>query len=143
MAVSKMGDKVRVHYTGKLEDGRVFDSSRKREPLEFVLGQGEVIPGFETGVVGMEEGESKTITIPSEEAYGARHEQLVVEVEKGDFPSDIDPSVGQALQIKQQDGSFVNVTITDIEGDKVTLDANHPLAGQTLVFEIEMVEISG
>ncbi|RLB33229.1 MAG: peptidylprolyl isomerase [Deltaproteobacteria bacterium] len=141
MSGPKIGDRVKVHYTGKLEDGRVFDSSRKREPIEFVIGEGEVIQGFEDGVVGMEVGASKTITIPPEEAYGPRIEQLVVDVKKEDFPPHINPAVGQHLQIKQQDGNFVNVTITDIAGDTVTLDANHPLAGYTLIFEIELVEV--
>jgi len=142
MSQAKEGDKVKVHYTGKLEDGTVFDSSENRPPLEFEIGKGNVIPGFESGVVGMELNGKKTVTIEPDDAYGQRRDELTVEVTKADFPEDITPDVGQQLQIKRPDGNVIDVAITKVEGDKVTLDANHPLAGKTLVFDIELVEIA-
>ncbi len=141
MSKVKDGDTVKVHYTGKLENGDVFDSSREREPFEFTVGNKAVIPGFEKGVVGMGVGDTKTIEIPPEEAYGPKQDELVVVVNKSEFPEDITPSVGQRLQIKQQDGNPVVVTITDLTEDSVTLDANHPLAGYTLFFDVEIVDI--
>ena len=142
MSKVKDGDTVKVHYTGKLENGDVFDSSREKEPFEFTVGDKAVIPGFEKGVVGMGVGDTKTIEIPPEEAYGAKQDELVVVVNKSDFPEDITPSVGQRLQIKQQDGHPVIVTITDLTEDSITLDANHPLAGYTLFFDVEIVDIN-
>ena len=142
MSKVKNGDTVKVHYTGKLENGDVFDSSREREPFEFTLGNKAVIPGFEKGVVGMGVGDTKTIEIPPEEAYGAKQDELVVVVKKSEFPEDITPSVGQRLQIKQQDGNPVVVTITDLTEDNITLDANHPLAGYTLFFDVELIDIT-
>ena len=141
MSKVKDGDTVKVHYTGKLENGDVFDSSREKEPFEFTVGNKAVIPGFEKGLVGMGVGDTKTIEIPPEEAYGTKQDELVVVVNKTEFPEDITPSVGQRLQIKQQDGNPVVVTITDLTEDSVTLDANHPLAGYTLFFEVEIVDI--
>lgn len=142
MSQAKNKDEVKVHYTGKLEDGTVFDSSQDRPPLEFKIGSGSVIPGFEQGVIGMETGDTKTITIPPEEAYGPRREELVVDVKGSDFPEHITPSVGQRLQISQPDGNVANVIIADIKEEMVTLDANHPLAGQALTFDIELVAIA-
>ena len=142
MSQAKDGDKVKVHYTGKLEDGTVFDSSQNRDPLEFQLGAGNVIPGFNDGIVGMGIGESKTISIPPGDAYGQRRDELTIEVDKSEFPEDIKPEIGQELQVQQPDGSPVQVTITDVTEEKVTLDANHSLAGKTLIFEIELVEIA-
>jgi peptidylprolyl isomerase len=142
MSKVKDGDIVKVHYTGKLENGDVFDSSREKEPFEFTVGNKAVIPGFEKGVVGMGVGDTKTIEIPPEEAYGAKQDELVVVVNKSEFPDDITPSVGQRLQIKQQDGNPVVVTITDLTEDSITLDANHPLAGYTLFFDVEVVDIT-
>jgi peptidylprolyl isomerase len=141
MSKVKSGDTVKVHYTGKLENGDVFDSSREQEPFEFTVGNKAVIPGFEKGVVGMEVGDTKTIEIPPEEAYGAKQDELVVEVKKSEFPEDITPSIGQRLQIKQQNGNPIVVTITDLTEDSITLDANHPLAGYTLFFDVEVVDI--
>lgn len=141
MSQAKNGDTAKVHYTGKLEDGKIFDSSREREPLEFVIGSGNLIPGFENGVVGMEVGESKILSIPPEEAYGARREELVIKVNIGNFPEHITPSVGLQLQMTQPDGNHLNVIITDLTEDIATLDANHPLAGHTLHFDVELVEI--
>ncbi|UCB49267.1 MAG: peptidylprolyl isomerase [Deltaproteobacteria bacterium] len=142
MSKVKSGDTVKVHYTGKLENGDVFDSSREQEPFEFTVGNKAVIPGFEKGVVGMEVGDTKTIEIPPEEAYGAKQDELVVEVKKSEFPDDITPSIGQRLQIKQQNGNPIVVTITDLTEDSITLDANHPLAGYTLFFDVEVVDIA-
>jgi peptidylprolyl isomerase len=142
MSKIKDGDTVKVHYTGKLENGDVFDSSREKEPFEFTVGNKAVIPGFEKGVVGMGVGDTKTIEIPPEEAYGTKQDELVVVVNKSEFPDDITPSVGQRLQIKQQDGNPVVVTITDLTEDSITLDANHPLAGYTLFFDVEVVDIT-
>jgi len=142
MSQAKDGDKVKVHYTGKLEDGSVFDSSKDRDPLEFVIGSGSVIPGFDTGVKGMAIGSTKTVTIPEKDAYGSRRKELVTVVDKSEFPDKITPEVGKKLQVGQPDGRVLNVAITEIDGESVTLDANHPLAGQTLIFELELVEIA-
>lgn len=142
MSKVKDGDTVRVHYTGKLENGEVFDTSKELEPFEFTVGNKAVIPGFEKGVVGMEVGDTKTIEIPPEEAYGAKQDQLVVEVNKSEFPDDITPTIGQRLQIRQQDSNPIIVTITDLTEDIITLDANHPLAGYTLFFDVEVIEIA-
>jgi len=139
--VTKGGDTVKVHYTGKLEDGTIFDSSRDREPLELTLGSGSTIPGFENGIIGMALGDTKTITIPPEEAYGPKRDDLVITISKDEFPSDITPSVGQQLQMRHPSGNVMNVTITDVMQDSVTFDANHPLAGKTLIFEVELMEI--
>lgn len=141
MSKVKDGDTVKVHYTGKLDNGEVFDTSRERDPFEFKLGDEAVIPGFEKGVVGMGVGDSKTIEISPDDAYGAKKEELVVEVQKSELPEDIIPSLGQRLQIRQQDGNPIVVTITDMDEDNITLDANHPLAGYTLFFDVELVEI--
>jgi peptidylprolyl isomerase len=149
MAQAKEGDKVKVHYTGRLEGGEVFDSSECAEqecgcdagPLEFTIGEGEVIPGFEKAVVGMSEGEAKTFTIPVEDAYGMRNEEMVVEVERSHVPADMTPAVGMRLEVTQEDGQEFPVVITNVTDTHVTLDANHPLAGRDLTFEIKLVEI--
>ena len=142
MSSAKVGDKVKVHYTGKLEDGQVFDSSQGRDPFEFTLGEGKVIPGFEKGITGMEVGQEKTLTIPPTEAYGEHREALVADVNKSEFPEHITPEVGQSLQLRQEDGSPITARITEIDNEKVTLDANHPLAGKTLVFDVKLIEIA-
>ena len=142
MAQAKAGDNVKVHYTGKLDDGTVFDSSAEREPLQFDLGSGNVIPGFEEAIVGMTPGESKTATIPAEQAYGPQREELVITVEKEQIPSDLSVEIGQQLQISQNNGQVIPVIVTDVSDSKVTLDANHPLAGQQLTFDIELVEVN-
>ena len=132
---------MKVHYTGKLEDGTVFDSSREREPLEFTLEAGQIIPGFEKAVVGMEEGEEKTVEIPPEEAYGEHHDDAIVELERAELPPEIDPQVGMQLQLQGQDGRAFPAHVTEVKEDIVKLDANHPLAGEKLTFEIELVEV--
>jgi len=140
---ARNGDVVQVDYTGKLADGTVFDSSAERGPLEFTLGAGQMIPGFEKAVFGMKVGEKKTVTIPVDEAYGPRRDDLVVEVPREKLPSDMTPEVGQQLGIKQPDGRTAIVTITNVsDNNTVTIDANHPLAGKDLTFEIELVKIN-
>lgn len=141
MAQAQHGDTVKVHYTGKLDDGTVFDSSVDREPLEFTIGQGGIIPGFEQAVLGMSQGESKTETIPVENAYGPYIEEMVVTVDRQQMPAEIEPQVGQQLHLQQPDGQMIPVMITDVSNSTVTLDANHPLAGETLTFDIQLVEI--
>ncbi len=141
MTQVKNGDTVKVHYTGKLEDGTVFDSSANREPLEFSVGSGGIIPGFESAVMGMSPGESKTTNIPPDQAYGAHNPERVVVVERQQIPADIPLAVGQQLQIGQPNGQAIPVLVTDVSDSKVTLDANHPLAGENLIFDIELVEI--
>lgn len=144
MSKVKDGDTVKVHYTGTLtEEGSVFDSSEERgEPLEFTLGDGQLIPGFEDAVIGMEEGDETTVEIDSEDAYGQRREDLELEVSKSDLPDNIDPQVGMQLQMQQQEnGQAIPVQITDVEDDFVKLDANHPLAGKDLTFDIELIEL--
>ncbi|MGL5196218.1 MAG: FKBP-type peptidyl-prolyl cis-trans isomerase [Chroococcales cyanobacterium] len=142
MTQAKQGDMVKVHYTGKLDDGTVFDSSIDRDPLEFVLGEGQLIAGFEQAVLGMSPGESKTEKIPADEAYGPHREEMVVEVERQQLPDNIPLDVGQQLQIQQAPNQIIPVVITAISESKVTLDANPPLAGKDLIFEIELVGIA-
>jgi len=138
----KDGDTVKVHYTGSLEDGSVFDSSENKEPLEFTLGTGQLIPGFEKAVEGMTQGDKTKVTIPANEAYGQVREDLVISVPKNNLPEDVTPQVGMQLQLNQPDGQAVPVRITEVQEEEVTLDANHPLAGEDLVFNIELVEIN-
>jgi peptidylprolyl isomerase len=140
-AAAKNGDTVQVNYTGKLADGTVFDSSIGREPLEFTLGEGQMIPGFEKAVLGMKVGEKKTVTIPVDEAYGPHRDDLIVEVPREKLPSDLTPEVGQQLVMTRPDGAKMIVTITSVSDNSVMIDANHPLAGKDLTFEIELVKI--
>jgi peptidylprolyl isomerase len=142
MAQAKNGDTVRVHYTGTLDDGTVFDSSSGRDPLEFTLGTGGVIPGFENAVVGMNPGDQIETTIPAQDAYGPRMEEMVLVVPRDQMPPGFDPEVGQQLALQHPSGEMIPVTITDVTDEQVTLDANHPLAGQDLTFNIELVEIA-
>ena len=137
----KKGDTIRVHYTGKLEDGKEFDSSLKREPLQFEVGAGSVIRGFEEAVIGLEQGEKKTVKVPSDKAYGNRDDTLVIEMPQKSIPEEITPEVGMRLQLVNQKGQAVPVMITEVLEESIRLDANHPLAGKTLVFDIELVEI--
>jgi peptidylprolyl isomerase len=136
---AKNGDHVRVHYTGRLDDGRVFDSSRGGDPLEFTVGAGEVIPGFDEGVRGMRVGDSRTVEIEPEDAYGPRREGLVTSIsrEAAQFPTE--PQVGMHFGLPLQDGSQIEVVVTEVTDTHVTIDGNHPLAGERLTFDIELV----
>ncbi len=139
----KKGDTVKVHYHGRLTDGTTFDSSSGREPLQFEVGSGQVIKGFEDGVAGMNVGDKKTIQIPVEDAYGPKDENMLVEFPKSNFPEDLKPEVGMQLNMTNGGGQVIPVTIVEIGEESVMLDANHPLAGQDLIFDIELVEIEG
>ncbi|MDT0690113.1 peptidylprolyl isomerase [Salegentibacter sp. F188] len=142
MSQVKQNDTVKVHYTGKLADGQVFDSSVDRgEPIEFTLGQGQLIPGFEKGLIDMKLNEKKTVNIPKEEAYGEPREELVQEVEKSQLPEDIKPEVGMGLVSKAPDGREMNLVVKDVKENSIVVDGNHPLAGKDLVFDLEVVEI--
>lgn len=141
MAQAKQGDTVQVHYTGKLEDGTVFDTSRDRRPLQFTIGKGQVIEGVEEAVNGMNIGESKTATIPVEKAYGPRRDDMIVTVNRGQLPHDVKPDVGQRLEITQENDQIILVTVTDATESSITLDANHPLSGKALTFDLELVGI--
>lgn len=141
MGRAKRGDKVKAHFVGTVEDGGAFLNTKEEGPLEFIIGDGLIIPGLEEGLVDMEVGETKSITISPQEAYGPRREELLVEVSRSDFPEHIQPSVGQFIQLKHKDGSMLDVLIADLDDETVTLDANHPLAGRTLLVDVELVEI--
>jgi FKBP-type peptidyl-prolyl cis-trans isomerase 2 len=141
MTQAKDGDKVLVHYEGKLEDGTVFGKSELDQPLEFTLGMNEIIPGFEKAVFGMSIGESKTITIGVEEAYGPYQPDLVMEVDRDLVPPHMEVETGQVLQLRQEDGEEIPVKVTEISEETMTLDGNHPLAGHDLTFSIELVNI--
>lgn len=141
MTQAKSGDNVKVHYTGSLEDGTRFDSSMNREPLQFTLGEGNVIAGFEQAVIGMSPGETKTVTVPSEQAYGPRHEEAVQEFPRSAVPEHIDLQIGLQLQAQDSTGQPIILTVASMTEDTVTLDANHPLAGKDLIFELELVEV--
>lgn len=141
MSKAQYGDTVTVHYTGRLENGEVFAESEGDEPIEVTIGDGKYIPGFERSVVGMEVGETKTVTLPPEEAFGTRHDELVVKVGRGQFSERAEPAVGHRFQIRQESGEPLEVTVTDLDEETVTLDANHPLAGYTLTFSIQLVAV--
>jgi len=141
MSQAKDGDTVKIHYTGRLQDGTVFDSSIEREPLQFNIGSGQVIPGFEEAVTGMTVGEKKTAQIPCDKAYGERNASMVMVVDRKHVPPEIDPEVGQRLQVGSPSGQLLAVTIVEVNDENITLDANPPLAGEDLTFEIELVEI--
>lgn len=141
MSRAKNGDTVKIHYTGTLDDGTEFDSSAGRDPLEFQLGGGKVIPGFDNAVEGMTVGDSKNVRIEPDEAYGQRHEQLVQDVQRSALPDDLTPEVGMALQSQSPDGRVMMLTVTAVAEDTITVDGNHPLAGQALSFDIELVAI--
>lgn len=138
----KEGDTVQVHYTGKLDDGTVFATSTESDPIQFEVGAGQLIPDFEKAVVGMNPDESKTFTVPAQDAYGEHRDDRVVEVSRQQLPDEIDPNVGQELQLRQQDGRPIPVRVTQVTDSSVTVDANHPLAGEDLTFEIQVVGIS-
>lgn len=139
----KSGDKVKVHYHGRLSNGETFDKSEGRAPLEFEVGSGMVIPGFDDGVTGMTVGEKKTINIPFNEAYGPRNPEMIIDMPKDRFPKDMEIEVGMPLAMSDGQGQQFQVVVTQIKDDAVVLDANHPLAGQDLTFDLELVEIVG
>lgn len=143
MAQAQDGDVVKVHYTGKLDDGTVFDTSMNREPLEFKLGDAQLIPGFEKGVVGMNLGDSKTIRIESDEAYGPRQDEMILTVSRAELPADVKPKVGERLRMQDPSGQEFPVTVADISEESITLDGNHPLADEDLTFDLQLVEIVG
>lgn len=143
MEPAKRGDRVKVHYTGSLEDGTVFDSSRRGEPLEFTIGGGEIIPGFEDAVIGMTPGESRKQLVPALDAYGLPHPDVTVEVQRSTVPPELDLFLGQELQIQNPEGRVSQVVVTALTDSTVTLDGNHPLAGKNLYFQIDLLEILG
>lgn len=142
MAAAKKGDCVHVHYTGTLEDGSTFDSSRGVEPLEFTLGSGQVIAGFDEAVTGMKPGERKNVMVPAEKAYGQRHEEMVISVPRKQFPTHIIPEIGQQIQLAGPNNQPILVKVVEISGDSVLLDANPPLAGRNLTFDLELMSIA-
>ncbi len=141
MAEAKQGDTVQLHYMGKLQDGTIFDSSRERHPLQFTIGKGQVIAGFEQAVIGMKIGELKTAKIPMEQAYGPHRDDMVVTMDRSKLPAGVNPKIGQRLEITQIDNQTSLVTVTDVTETTLTLDANHPLAGKELTFDLELVGI--
>ena len=142
MAQVQKGDLVKVHYTGKLEDGTVFDSSEQNKPLEFVVGEGKLIAGFEEAVIGMEPGESRTVQIPADKAYGPHNDRMVMVIDRDKVPENINPVVDQMLKVQQKDGKTFNVKVTKVTDTSLTLDANHPLAGKDLTFDINLAAIA-
>ncbi|MBW2492797.1 MAG: peptidylprolyl isomerase [Deltaproteobacteria bacterium] len=141
MTHAKIGDKVKVHFTGTLEDGVIFGSTIGEEPFEFIIGEKNMLPGFENAVIGMKKGDTKTITLPPEEAYGSPKKELVSVMERSGFPEEINLEIGKRLRVRTQDGKYTTVTIKDFNEDRIVLDENDPLAGKTLTFKIELVEI--
>lgn len=141
MSQAKQGNSVKVHYTGKLDDGTVFDSSVGREPLDFTVGAGQLIAGFDEAVVGMAVGEKKTVRIAAEQAYGPHNPEMTLQVPRSDLPADIQPELGMQLEASQEGGHSMVVTVVEVTDESVTFDANHPLAGKALTFEIEVVEL--
>ncbi len=141
MPQAKSGDHVHVHYTGKLDDASIFDTSDGRDPLTFQLGKGQVVPGFDTAVTGMEVGEKKTVTIPSDEAYGPRLDQLVFTAPRENLPPGYDPQEGEILRLETKDGRQMDVVVIFSDAESVRMDGNHPLAGKDLTFHIELVKI--
>ena len=141
MPKAKNGDTVKINYTGKLEDGTIFDTSSDREPIQFTIGTDQVIAGLEQAVIGMNTGETKTSKIPADQAYGPHRNEMVIEVDRKEIPDNIKLEIDQHLQIPQENKRSIIVRVTDISEEKVTLDANHPLAGRDLTFDIELIEI--
>jgi peptidylprolyl isomerase len=139
---ARQGNSVRVHYKGTLKDGTVFDSSEGCDPLAFTIGEGQVIPGFEDAVIGMSQGETRTVVIAADQAYGPHLKEMVVDVNRKQFPEHVTPAIGQVFQLRRPDGEPIRVAITGISESTVTLDANHPMAGKDLTFEIQLMEIS-
>lgn len=143
MAEANPGDRVKVHYTGRLADDTVFDSSEDGKPLEFTIGAGEIIPGFEQAVTGMSPGEEKTATLDANQAYGERREDLLLTLERDRLPEGMEPQVGERLQLRARGGDPFDVVVSEVGDENLTVDANHPLAGKELTFDIRLVEIVG
>lgn len=143
MRQAAIGDTVQVHYTGTLEDGSQFDSSAGRDPLEVTLGQSQVIPGFENALIGMAEGESKSVTLAAEEAYGPHHNELIHTVGRDQIPAEIELEVGSELAASDAEGRQTRLVVVDLSDENVTLDANHPLAGKALTFELQLAGFAG
>lgn len=141
MSQAKQGDTVKVNYTGRLENGQIFDSTENREALEFTIGKGQIIPGFEKAVIGMTPGETKTINLTPDEGYGPHYEELVLEVGREQIPPGLEPEVGQHLEVNQEGREGFLVRVVEVTETSIKLDANHPLAGQNLIFDIELVAI--
>lgn len=141
MSKTKAGDTVKVHYEGTLEDGTVFDTTAGKEPFEFTLGSGEVIPGFDQAVEGMSVGEKQSVSLEPAEAFGEYHSELILEVPRSQLPKDIDPHVGMALQAKDPEGNVTRMNVTKVSDESITLDSNHPIAGKNVSFAIELVSI--
>ncbi len=142
MAQAKTGDKVKVHYTGKLNDGTVFDTTSQGTPLEFTIGEGQLIPDFEQAEIGMEPCESKTFQVASEQAYGPHREEMVMTIGRKDLPEGLDPQLNQKLQVQQANSQPFIVTVIEVSAESIALDANHPLAGKDLAFDIQLAEIA-
>jgi peptidylprolyl isomerase len=143
MPVAKKGDRVSVHYTGRFDDGSVFDSSHGGEPLEFTVGAGEMIPGFDEAVTGMTSGETKTVVIPAAQAYGERSPEMIFEADRKHLPPELNPEIGEQLTLQQPGGRPFQVLVVGVSDASITFDANHPLAGQDLTFEISLVTVGG
>jgi peptidylprolyl isomerase len=141
MAEAKVGDTVKIHFTGKLQDETVVETSKDRDPLEFTIGDGNVIPGLEQGVIGMAAGDKKTIAISPEDAFGQPQEDLLVDINKSEFPKDVELKAGAYLNIESSDGKEFKAKVVEIKEEMVTLDANHPLAGATINYDVELIEI--
>ena len=137
-----VNSKVKVHYTGKLANGEVFDTSDGKEPIEFTLGQGQLIPGFEKGLIDMKLNEKKTINMTKDDAYGEVNETLIQEVKKTDLPQDMEPKVGMGLVSKSPEGQEINLMVVEVKEETIVIDGNHPLAGRDLIFDLEVVEIT-
>jgi len=142
MTQAHVGTTVKIHYTCKLDDGAVVASSREQDPIEFTLGRGQILPGIEEAIDGMATGESKTVRIPPEKAFGSHRKELVEDIPRDQFPKNVDPQVGQRLTVDRRDGRSVTVTVTDVSESAVQLDANHPLADMDLTLELELLEVS-
>ncbi|MBL4707657.1 MAG: FKBP-type peptidyl-prolyl cis-trans isomerase [Flavobacteriales bacterium] len=142
MSQAEKGNKVKVHYTGTLSDETIFDSSREREPIEFTVGEGQMIAGFDAAAIGMKVGENKKVNIPANEAYGPKSEEAMIKVPKSQLPEGMDPQIGMQLEATQQDGRNQVLVVAEVLEEEVILDANHPLAGKDLTFDIEMMEIN-
>ena len=141
MAKAKIGDKVKVHFTGSLENGSIFGSTADEEPFEFTIGEKNMLPGFESAVIGMQKGDTKTITLAPEEAYGPHKKELVHVMDRTSFPEEINLGIGKTLRIRTEDGKYAVVTIKDFTEDNIVIDGNDPLAGETLTFNIELIDI--